>query len=114
MTDTVDLNQESGCITCRQRAHEWRHVGDSVGRDCASAFHEVDSYFHATLWTCPICARTWLDGYHEDFSDTPIEGEWGRRIWIYRLLTPPLVAQINAAIGSRSLDIDSFGKSQSA
>jgi hypothetical protein len=55
-----------------------------------------------------------LDGYHEDFSDTPIEDEWGKRIWIYRLLTPALIEQISAAMGSRSLDIDSFGKPQRA
>jgi hypothetical protein len=109
----VDLTQVV-CEMCRQRADEPRHVGDSAGRDCASAFRAVDSYFHASVWTCPSCGRTWLAGYHEDFSDTPIEDEWGKRIRIYRLLTPALVAQINAAIGSRSLDIDSFGKSKPA
>ncbi len=109
MDGTEDERQELSCETCHQRADELRHVGDSVGRNCASAFRAVDSYFSASLWTCPSCARTWLDGYHEDFSETPIEDEFGQRFRIYRLLTPALVAQVNAAMDSRSLDLDSFG-----
>ncbi|MCA1842400.1 MAG: hypothetical protein LC792_04270, partial [Actinobacteria bacterium] len=80
----------------------------NVAVDCASSFRRVNSYFTAKLYTCPECETVWLVGYHEDFTDKPVEAEWGERPFILRPISSERVEQIRTAAGTRALDLDSF------
>lgn len=77
-------------------------------RDCGSSFRPVKSYFSASLMECARCGSIWLLGYYEDMDAVPIEAEWGKRVWTWRFLRRRHVAEVEAADGTRSLDIDTF------
>jgi hypothetical protein len=107
---------QAGCDWClgalghvRQVRAILRGEAELERSDVASSFQEKDSYFSAELLTCPRCGTAWLQGYHEDFTKTPIEAEWGERHYILRPLTPHHVNEIRRAAGKRRLDIDTFG-----
>src|SRR5712691_3836197 len=98
---------EVGCNTCSQ----WQpaHLRAGHSSDCGASFEVRNSYFHAALWRCPSCGAAWLEVYYEDFSNSPIESEWGERTWIWRPLTLEQVGEIEAARGTHSLDLDTLG-----
>lgn len=105
---------EMGCDECRDRGLMGKKP-EPIS-DCADSFEEIDSYFSAKLVRCPRCRTTWLEGYHEDLrtrrydpkTGTGTVGDFGDRTWILRPLTAEHVAEIEAARGTRSLQIDSF------
>lgn len=76
--------------------------------ECTSSFRAVKSYFSASLMECQRCHTIWLLGYYEDMDAVPVEAEWGERTWIWRPLRREQVAEIEAAHGSCSLDMDTF------
>ncbi len=115
MSGPERTTDNAGCARCRQWIGEYNYTthrhGELVdGGDCASSFIEVDSYFSARLLRCPICSTAWLLGYHEDFSNTKIEDEWGERIFVIHPITAEQFEAIKAAAGTASLDLDSFGR----
>lgn len=112
--------QSAPCQDCRRRRAR-NQGGDAFNataspvddgveevRDCRSSFRPVKSYFSAALMECASCRTIWLLGYYEDMDVVPIEAEWGERTWIWRLLRPKHVAEIEAAAGTQSLDITTF------
>lgn len=99
-----------GCESCRQWGPGWIRESDVIS-ECADSFQEVDDYFSAKLVGCPSCGATLLDGYHEDLSTRAI-GDFGDRTWILRELTPEHIGEIEAARGTRSLQIDTFAGSE--
>lgn len=96
-----------GCDDCRQGLSNRDDSGFLV-TDCASSFRPVDSYFSARLKRCSTCDTTSLEGYHEDFTDTDVMDEWGKRIFIWRPLSEDQIAEIAKAQGTSSLDVDTF------
>ena len=100
---------ENGCSICLAWSASGPSPDEREATDCASSFGAKASYFAAAVWVCRSCGSAWLQGYYEDFSQTPIEAEWGDRHWIWRSITPAQVHEISAASGSHSLDIDVFG-----
>ena len=101
---------EAGCQVCRRWDGREPPPSESVTTDCKSSFALFgEVYFYAKLLNCRSCGSTWLCGYHEDFSQTPIEAEWGERHWIWRSITRAQVEEVAAASGSHRLDIDTFG-----
>jgi hypothetical protein len=109
---------DPGCDECRT----WTPMGQKSEpiSDCADSFQEIDSYFSAELIRCPRCRATWLEGYHKDLrtrwtdwrTGTGTIGDSGDRTWILRPLTPEQVAEIEAARGTRSLQLDTFAGSE--
>lgn len=105
---------EPGCEVCRQGEPLAGSSGLDKIEDCASSFKAINSYFTANLLRCRHCGTTWLQGYHESFDGLPVEAEWGVRTWIFRALTFERTAEIEAARGTGSLDIDSFAVADAA
>jgi hypothetical protein len=71
------------------------------------AFHG-HSYFHCGLYRCRTCGVCQADVYFEwDDAETANE-EWGHRERFARLLTAAQLATIEAARGTRSIDVASF------
>jgi len=75
-----------------------------------SAFtaESTHSYFDAQIGFCPSCRTPYLVAYDEDFSDTPVEDEFGKRIWVYNPLTDERRSLLLAAVGIESLDFADF------
>jgi hypothetical protein len=73
--------------------------------DVAHRFESKCSYFTAQLFRCPECRCSWLSGYYEDFTKTPIDSEWGERTWILRPLTDEHLQSLSVG---EHLDIDTF------
>ena len=76
--------------------------------ECTTSFQRVKTYFSVQVMRCRRCDGIWLLGYYEDFDAVPIEAEWGLRRWTWRPLTSEHVAQIEAATGQGTLDLDTF------
>ena len=100
--------EEPGCDICRQWGQS--PSGERAGRriDCSTSFRAT-AYFQAAIWECSTCGTRWLEGYYEDFTDTPIEAEWGDRRSVWRPLTDQQADEIDVARGAHSLEIDTFG-----
>lgn len=98
------------CEACRTFVDEGNSEKLDLVSDCRSSFRRINDYFTANLRRCPNCSTIWLEGYHEDFTGRPISAEWGKRVWIYRPLSPDRVTEIRAAEGTESLDISTFAQ----
>lgn len=94
------------CDRCGERPRFHDEVYESTSYK--NSFGRVKDYFSADVVRCRTCQRPWLQGYYEDFTDRPVEAEWGVRAWIWRPLTEDQVAEIVTAEGTGALDIDSF------
>jgi hypothetical protein len=79
--------------------------------ECTSSFQAIKSYFSVYVMRCRRCGALWLAGYYEDFDARPVTAEWGERTWVWRPLTPDHVARIEAANGTRALDLEEFAVS---
>lgn len=78
-------------------------------RDCTSSFLVLYSYFSVKVFTCFTCANMWIEGYYEDFSNTPIWEEFGKRFFINRKINREELNQIIQAENKNILDINSIG-----
>lgn len=103
-TMVTDVDDTAGCEQCRAWVRAIDH-GPMLVEDVAHRFERKFDYFSARVFSCPECECSWLSGYYEDFTDTPIEAEWGRRTWILRPLTNDDLRSLDA--GER-LNIDTF------
>jgi hypothetical protein len=99
---------ETGCDSCRQALRTLGNEGLEKLGDLKDSFQSVNGYSSAQLLGCPHCRTAWLEGYIEDFTDVPVEVEWGARTWIYRPLSGYEVARIYAARGTRGLNLRDF------
>jgi hypothetical protein len=75
-----------------------------------SAFtaESTHSFFDAQIGFCPLCRTPYLVAYDEDFSNTPVEDEFGKRIYVYNPLTDERRSLLLVAVGSKSLDFADF------
>ena len=106
---SADLDPGAGCETCTAWSNDFVEAFKRErGRIVASSFHLPFGYSDAYLVKCEECSTIWLAGYVEDFTGRPVEAEWGDRWWTVRALTPQLLAQIDAADGTGSLDLKTF------
>lgn len=111
MDDTTGTatDEAAGCEACTTWSGDFIEAFKRErGRIVASSFHLPFEYFDAYLVQCDRCSTTWLGGYIEDFSERDVYAEWGDRWWTMRALTPELLAQIDAADGTGSLDLKTF------
>jgi hypothetical protein len=87
--------------------HSREHGLEELSK-CTTSFRRVGAYFSVSVVRCLRCGTTWLSGYYEDFDSVPIEAEWGVRRWVWRPLMSEHIAEIQAADGSGTLDLDTF------
>jgi len=81
---------------------------------CTSSFQPIKTYFSVSVMKCRRCGAVWLLGYYEDFDGLPVMAEWGVRKWVWRPLTSDHFAQIEAAAGTGTLDLEEFALSASS
>ena len=87
-------------------------IQDVKSRDCTSSFISKNSYFSVNVSVCFTCSNIWVEAYYEDFTDVPIENEFGRRVWINRQINQSDLDQIINSMCTNALDIDSFACEQ--
>ena len=103
-----------GCEACHQWMREFNNGQMVQIADCKSSFRKKHSYFSVDILKCPACGATYVSGYYENFDDTPIEDEFGKRTWITRVVSDQQIREIELAKGSETLDIDSFARNEDA
>jgi len=96
---------ETTCAKCKKLGV----INNIQSTDCSNSFTRKFDYFSVKIYACFECNDIWIEGYYEDFTNTPIEEEFGKRTWINRYINKAQLNEIIAAANKETLDIDNFG-----